>query len=280
LFKKIFNNFIIVVLIVTTFFPFQVNASSVNLLKTTKFFVGQRENVTNSVDSGSFEFEVFISERDPEMKSAFIEFSGVSRETNENQLSITLTAYQINPTVDPNSASYVKSFNVKTNSNSSHFSILYDAKTAFSPPMLTNPGQYRYKLDYNLNGASVSLIGAKCILTYKYSLPSGNYAENGEIFSSVYDTGVSVAYNSIWWEVISKPENTNIRLQLASSDNSSGPWNFVGSDGTASTYYTVPGEAISVTHNNERYIKYKVLLSTSDPNSTPVVGKVIINYSP
>lgn len=276
MFKKIKNKLIFFLIFLIFVSPIKVEAASVNLLKTSKFFVGQRQDVTGSIVSGYFDFDVFISERDPVIKSAFIEFSGVSRETNESTLDINLNLYQINPVLD--TTSYVKNYSLQTGANSSHFKINYDGLNPFF--IITVPGEYKYRLEYNLSGANVSLLGAKCTITYKYSLPSGSYADIGSLVSSIYDTGGESAFNNIWWDVISKPLGTDIKFQISSSSLPSGPWNFVGPDGTSASYYLTPGEPIGTMHNNNRYVRYKVFLSTTNPDNTPIVGSVTLNYSP
>jgi Tfp pilus assembly protein PilV len=107
------------------------------------------------------------------------------------------------------------------------------------------------------------------------------YADNGILESSTFDTGSNqVAYNWINWKGI-EPEDTDIRFQLATSNNVPGPWNFVGPDGTSGTYFTnASGEFINYNyHLNQRYIRYKLFLSSQSGLQAPSVGKVTISYS-
>jgi hypothetical protein len=104
-----------------------------------------------------------------------------------------------------------------------------------------------------------------------------SYIYSGNLTSSVFDTGTdSTNYTTITWEPTSQDPSTEIKFQLAANNDNS-TWNFVGPDGTNITYYTVPGTTIGALNNN-RYIRYKVFLSTTDPLKTPVLTGVNINY--
>ena len=104
--------------------------------------------------------------------------------------------------------------------------------------------------------------------------------------SATFDTGVTngAQLNSALWQG-SQPAGTTVGFQFAASNSSSGPWSFLGSDGTANSYYTVnvnTSQKLSYSDfNNYRYFRYRVKL-TSDQTQrlTPIVGKVIVNYSP
>ena len=107
------------------------------------------------------------------------------------------------------------------------------------------------------------------------------YAPSGTLESSTFDTGSDqVSYNWIAWTG-SAPLNTSIRLQLASSNSIGGPWNFVGPDGTGSSYYTnASQEQINYNaHINQRYIRYKLFLDSSASFQAPILEEVIISYS-
>ena len=94
-----------------------------------------------------------------------------------------------------------------------------------------------------------------------------------------------------------------MRFQIASSNCtngasnaptcSSGGWGipvegdgaFIGSDGTASTYYSPSDANVSYViptdqHNNKRYFRYKVELYKNAALSSPEVEDVVINWSP
>ncbi|MBI3045982.1 MAG: 6-bladed beta-propeller [Candidatus Harrisonbacteria bacterium] len=104
------------------------------------------------------------------------------------------------------------------------------------------------------------------------------------LISSVFDTGVSggAALNSIMWQG-NQPSGTAVKFQIASSNSSSGPWNYLGSDGSGAGYYAPAGPNVqakvrSADHNNKRYFRYKAFFDAAGA-SLPRVDDVIINWS-
>lgn len=107
-----------------------------------------------------------------------------------------------------------------------------------------------------------------------------DYSDFGILESSTFDTGSDqVVYNWISWNGI-EPTNTDIRFQIATSPNLTGPWNYVGPDGTSATYYTTSSENINYTfHENQRYFRYKLYLESDAAWQVPILEDVIISYS-
>jgi prepilin-type N-terminal cleavage/methylation domain-containing protein len=106
----------------------------------------------------------------------------------------------------------------------------------------------------------------------------GYYVESGSLTSSTFDTGTSVtSYTNLSWQPTSQDPSTSIKFQIA-TNNDNETWDFVGPDGTQSTYYTTSGSEINSTNNNRRYLRYKVFLSTDDDSKTPVLTSMVINY--
>jgi hypothetical protein len=100
----------------------------------------------------------------------------------------------------------------------------------------------------------------------------------GTLVSDTFDVGSSTAtYYTLHFTGV-HPAQTNIQFQIA-TNNDQATWNFVGPDGTASTYYTVSSQALNALHNNNRYIRYKVYLSTQDQTVTPEVDDVTIDWN-
>ena len=126
------------------------------------------------------------------------------------------------------------------------------------------------------------------------------------LISSTFDTGLAggVVYNTIMYQGV-KPTGTGVKFQLATSNCSNGATNapacdvnigwggskvsgdgaFLGYDGTGTTYYSpvdadVPIAINPILHNNKRYFRYKIVL-TSDiyRDKTPQIDQVIINWS-
>ncbi|MEK7641279.1 MAG: hypothetical protein AAB389_04790 [Patescibacteria group bacterium] len=112
----------------------------------------------------------------------------------------------------------------------------------------------------------------------------GSTFEDGTyLISSIFDTKVQggAALNTIMWQGI-QPAGTAVGIQVASSNSSSGPWNYLGPDSkSTSAYEANSGVQFRLNpkdHNNQRYFRYKVYLTWTD--KTPEVTDVIINYSP
>lgn len=107
---------------------------------------------------------------------------------------------------------------------------------------------------------------------------TGRYVPSGNLESATFDTGTSATnFTTITWEPTSQSASTTLMFQIA-SNNDNTTWDYVGPDGTAGTYYTVSGNTISSAHNNNRYVRYKVYLATTDDKKTPVLTSVNLNY--
>ena len=113
----------------------------------------------------------------------------------------------------------------------------------------------------------------------------------------VLDAGEGVAFNSIMWqgtqpELIGEANCTGpnykcVLLQLATSSNPDGPWNYLGPDCTVGSYYTPNPDAPQEigccgNHYNHRYYKIKFLMypDNVDRNISPTIEKIIVNYAP
>jgi hypothetical protein len=122
--------------------------------------------------------------------------------------------------------------------------------------------------------------------SYKVKTTLQSTVAEASLISSVFDTGVAggVIYNTIVYQG-TKPTGTEVKFQFAALDNSSGPWNFSGYDGTDTTYYAPTGPNVPVDlnptlYNNKRYFKYKVFLSSDSSRTlTPQVDDIIITWS-
>lgn len=113
-------------------------------------------------------------------------------------------------------------------------------------------------------------------------------ATTGTLTSVVFDTGVThgAALYSITWQG-TKPTGTHVRFQLATSNDSAGPWNFIGPDGTSDTYYPQdttlgPSDIIPLAynlHNDYRYFRYRVtLFSDSISSVAPTVTSISVHW--
>lgn len=122
--------------------------------------------------------------------------------------------------------------------------------------------------------------------------PGGQYATLGDFTSSTFDAGFKTAFNRFDVSV-NRLNSTDIQFQVAVSQDVGGScsgssFDFVGPDGTVSTFFTtnvtlgtqVFGYPIPFGINPGRCFKYKTYLSTLDPLSTPIFYDITVNYSP
>ena len=140
-------------------------------------------------------------------------------------------------------------------------------------------------ISFNCNnsgiGSTCSVSDYKVVTTLSPPAPPSP----AELTSSIFDTQATggAAINTIMWQG-DLPSGTEVSFQIASSNSSSGPWDYLGSDGTSMTFYEPTGPNIQAKirradHNNKRYVRYKVFL-TAYGGQSPTVDDVIINYSP
>ena len=129
------------------------------------------------------------------------------------------------------------------------------------------------------SGASWTPVAADLYFT-TYVTPPLTYQASGNFVSGVKDAnsaaGIVPYWKTLsWTETI--PTNTNIQFQAAASNSINGPFDFVGPDGTAATFFT---SGASLTQfNGFRYLKYKALLSTTDNTITPTLSDVTICFT-
>jgi hypothetical protein len=106
------------------------------------------------------------------------------------------------------------------------------------------------------------------------------YAPSGDLVSSVKDsnpaTGLTPTWSTISWNA-SVPGGATLQLQAAASNSASGPFNFVGPDSTAGTFFTSGGSLSQF--NGNRYLQYKAFLATADSAVTPALNDVTVCYA-
>lgn len=125
-------------------------------------------------------------------------------------------------------------------------------------------------------------------LSYKVSTAWNAIPVVSTIISSIFDTNAigGGSINSITWKGL-QLSGTSVKFQVASSNNSSGPWTYIGPGGTSAetdVYSAAPNITMPVNlshHNNKRYVRYKAYLSSNAAKTeTPTVYDIIINWSP
>jgi hypothetical protein len=100
--------------------------------------------------------------------------------------------------------------------------------------------------------------------TFVSSMKDGNPASNA-----------AATWGTLSWNAAT-PAGTSIQFQAAASNSSSGPFNFVGPDGTASTFFGNGGSLAQF--NGNRYFKYQASLSTSSSAATPTLQDVTVCF--
>ncbi|HVQ39045.1 MAG TPA: carboxypeptidase regulatory-like domain-containing protein, partial [Pyrinomonadaceae bacterium] len=113
-----------------------------------------------------------------------------------------------------------------------------------------------------------------------YVTPPTTFVASGNLISAVKDAQSVVGLVPRWLTLswtMTNPANTGVQFQAAASNNANGPFDFVGPDGTASTFFTTTGASLSQ-FNGFRYLKYKALLSTTDNIVTPALNDVIVCF--
>lgn len=109
----------------------------------------------------------------------------------------------------------------------------------------------------------------------------GNYVSGGDLTSSTFDMGPDINYKQIFWNSIIQPAQTgelSVKVQIA-TNNDNTTWNFVGPDNTDTTFYTSLNQNINSIHNGQRYLRYKIFLSTDDSSYTPTISDFSITFT-
>ena len=114
---------------------------------------------------------------------------------------------------------------------------------------------------------------------FKVYINSG-YSASGNLISSLKDANPAAGYAPSWttlsWNAAT-PANTSLRFQAAASNSVSGPFNFVGPDGTAGTFFTTSGASLSQ-FNGNRYLKYRAFLATTSSTATPTLNDATVCF--
>ncbi|HEX3122573.1 MAG TPA: carboxypeptidase regulatory-like domain-containing protein, partial [Rhodanobacteraceae bacterium] len=105
----------------------------------------------------------------------------------------------------------------------------------------------------------------------------------GDLISTVKDADPASGFTPTWstlsWTAVA-PANTLLRFQVAASNSQYGPFNFVGPNGTAATYYTTSGGSLAQ-FNGKRYLRYRAYLSNSvrPAGTTPTLSDATVCFT-
>ena len=111
-------------------------------------------------------------------------------------------------------------------------------------------------------------------------LTGTGFQTSGTFTSSVKDAAPAAGQRAEWSALTfdaDAPAGTTVRFQVAASNSSTGPFTFVGPDGTADTYFTTSGATLSQ-FDGMRYLQYRTYLSTADDEVTPALHSVTVCY--
>jgi len=112
---------------------------------------------------------------------------------------------------------------------------------------------------------------------------NGVYAPNGNLESSTFDTGGNSVFNTVSWNPGTQSPETgadSVAIQIATgNDPATTTWEYLGPNGTDTSFYTLSNPNIHPIHDGDRYIKYKVYLSTASTTFTPTFSDFQFTFS-
>jgi len=120
--------------------------------------------------------------------------------------------------------------------------------------------------------------------TFRLEELGGTYDTAGFLLSSTFDVGTTTNFLALEWLPNDQPAETGatpVQFQIASNETLDEPltWSYKGPDGTGSTYYTIPGTALSDVHDGDQYFRYRTFLETDDTNYTPNISRVWVTFA-
>jgi hypothetical protein len=135
------------------------------------------------------------------------------------------------------------------------------------------------------SGTTGACLGGVYGVTTTWTGSGPSPVAGGNLISSIFDTGsASAVYNYIMWQG-TQPTGTSVKFQLATSASASGPWTYIGPDGTGSSYYSPSAPAMQVkikteNHMFHQYFRYKAYLySDAGQTATPSITDIIVNFT-
>ncbi len=108
--------------------------------------------------------------------------------------------------------------------------------------------------------------------------PGGKFVTNGNFVSGTVDFGKSVSFNR-YLITYDSPSGTNFKFQFAGASPpcQTASYNYLGPDNTSNTFYTANTGSLFFAG---QCLRYKAFFGSSDPNTSPVLDDITINYSP
>jgi len=113
------------------------------------------------------------------------------------------------------------------------------------------------------------------VMTYRTEVP---FQTSGWLTSAYFDVAGVVSMGSLSWTPASQPTACGpdaVKFQVASSSMLESPTEFVGPDGTSSTYFTDPaGTPVGDHHFAAGRVAYRMYFNTEDNTITPSIDSV------
>lgn len=109
----------------------------------------------------------------------------------------------------------------------------------------------------------------------------GLYASSGELTSSSFNVGANSNFHDLTWLPLSQPPETgtdSVKFQVA-TNNDNVTWNYIGPNGTTTSYYTTSDSALHDNHDGDQYLRYKVFMNTASTSYTPIVSDVSFTFT-
>lgn len=163
--------------------------------KTLAFHILQSQSIVTSGSSVSGDVTVFIGEQNPVIKNAEIEIEGVT-----NAVSSQVITVDIKQSNDAFPTPRAQTFSLNSSGANNHILLRYNGVesggndlTAYLAGIITTPSPYTFTVKIDVNGANISLLKAKLILTYQFTPPSsGTTVPNSTtgVYKAFQRTGV------------------------------------------------------------------------------------------
>ena len=110
----------------------------------------------------------------------------------------------------------------------------------------------------------------------------GVYPASGMLESSAFDTGsASNFYQFTFLPTAEPPEvgSAPLLFQLSTGLSTSTMGPYLGYDGTAGTFYSSTSTDIHAVHNGDRFLRYKMYLTTASTSFTPVASDAMFTFT-
>ncbi len=96
--------------------------------------------------------------------------------------------------------------------------------------------------------------------------------------SPVIDTAVNGVFGTISWNA-TQPSGTTVNFRIAGSASPTGPWTYIGPDGSSATSYASSPGALPFVLDGLRYFRVQLTLTSVSNAITPLLNDVTIGYN-